>query len=188
MHPGSPSPPLPCYHPAHASTLRPMLPRRYPPRLLSMIALVLAAILTALYAIGVDQPQRNRPVVAQREAPATGAPAQERPRTEAPPTERRGWGAAVGFASRERWLEHYDKHGAEFGGISKEEYLRRAQALRDAAPGGSILEVVRQDRVITRFDRASGAFIAVNPDGIIRTFFRPNDGERYFHRQLERGR
>jgi pyocin large subunit-like protein len=164
-----------------------MLPRRYPPRLLSMIALVLAAILTALYAINIDQPQRNRPVVAQRDA-GTGTPAPDRPRNEAPPAERRGWGATVGFASRERWQEHYDKHGAEFGRISAEEYLRRAQALRDAVPGGAILEVVREDGVITRFDRASGAFIAVNRNGIIRTFFRPNDGERYFHRQLERGR
>ena len=31
-----------------------MLPRRYPPRLLTMIALVLGAILTALYAVGID--------------------------------------------------------------------------------------------------------------------------------------
>jgi hypothetical protein len=162
-----------------------MLPRRYPPRLLSMIALVLAAILTALYAMGIDQPQRNRPV-AQREA-VPSAPAGE-PAAEAPATERRRFDPSVGFASRERWLEHYDKHGAEFGRISAEEYLSRAKALRDAAPGGSILEVVREDGVITRFDRSTGYFIAVNRNGIIRTFFKPNDGERYFHRQLERGR
>ena len=149
-----------------------------------MIALVLAAILTALYAVSIDQPQRNRPV-AQREA---APPAREPPAVGAPATERRGWGPSVGFASRQRLQEHYDKHGAEFGGISAEEYLHRAQALRDAAPGGAILEVVRDDGVITRFDRTSGAFIAVNRNGTIRTFFRPNDGERYFHRQLERGR
>ena len=27
---------------------------------------------------------------------------------------------------------------------------------------------------------------AVNPNGVIRTFFQPNDGERYFRRQSER--
>ena len=34
---------------------------------------------------------------------------------------------------------------------------------------------------------AGSAFIAFNPNGVIRTFFRPNDGERYWRRQAERG-
>lgn len=100
----------------------------------------------------------------------------------------RAWGPSVGFANRDRLEDHYRKHGGEFGSISRQEYLRQAQALRDAPAGGSILEAVRRDRVITRFDRRSGAFVAFNPDGVIRTFFRPNDGERYFHRQLDRDR
>ena len=29
--------------------------------------------------------------------------------------------------------------------------------------------------------------IAFNRDGTIRTFFKPNDGERYYRRQAERG-
>ena len=83
--------------------------------------------------------------------------------------------------------EHFDKHGAEFGRITKLDYLRQAQLLRDAKAGGPILEAVRRDGVITRYDRETGAFIAVNPNGVIRTFFKPNDGERYFRRQAERG-
>jgi pyocin large subunit-like protein len=51
-----------------------------------------------------------------------------------------------------------------------------------------IEELVRSDDVITRFDRAAGAFIAFDPDGTIRTFFRPNDGEAYFRRQARRRR
>jgi pyocin large subunit-like protein len=98
----------------------------------------------------------------------------------------RGWGAAVGFASERRLDEHYEKHGREFGRISRQEYLHQAQALRDAAAGGPILESVRGDGVVTRYDRETGAFIAYNPDGVIRTYFKPNDGERYFRRQAER--
>ena len=37
----------------------------------------------------------------------------------------------VGFRSAERLDEHYRKHGREFGSISREEYLRLAQTLRD---------------------------------------------------------
>jgi pyocin large subunit-like protein len=59
--------------------------------------------------------------------------------------------------------------------------------LRDAPVGGDIVEVVRQsDGVISRFDRGSGAFLAADPDGTIRTFFKPNDGEAYFRRQARR--
>ena len=88
-----------------------------------------------------------------------------------------------GFRSRRQFEEHYTKHGGEFGNISQQEYLARAQALRDAPAGGSILQAVTPDGIVSRFDRKSGAFGAYNPDRTIRTFFIPNAGERYFHRQ-----
>ena len=94
--------------------------------------------------------------------------------------------SSVGFASHEKLQEHYHKHGREFGNVSLEEYLRAAQTLRDQAAGATIIEAVREDGVITRFDRESGAFIAFNRNGIIRTCFKPNDGEAYFRRQLKR--
>jgi hypothetical protein len=95
---------------------------------------------------------------------------------------------SVGFSSTRNLDEHYEKHGHEFGAVTRQQYLAMAQALRDVAAGGPVLEAVRKDGVVTRFDRDSGAFIAVNPDRTIRTFFKPNDGERYFRRQAERDR
>ena len=94
--------------------------------------------------------------------------------------------AEIGFATGRKFLDHYEKHGSEFGAVSQEEYLRRAQVLRDSPASGDILEAVRADGVITRFDRKTGAFLAFNPDLTIRTFFKPNDGERYFRRQSQR--
>lgn len=91
-----------------------------------------------------------------------------------------------GFRSRAQLDEHYSKHGAEFGNIGKEEYLRLAQQLRDEQPGGPILQAVRADGVISKFDKRKGYFGAYNPDRTIRTFFIPNDGERYFWRQAKR--
>jgi hypothetical protein len=88
-----------------------------------------------------------------------------------------------GFRSRRLFEEHYAKHGREFGNISRQEYLERAQALRDAPAGGPILQAVTPEGIVSRFDRRSGAFGAYNPDRTIRTFFIPNAGERYFHRQ-----
>src|SRR5580698_7894697 len=91
-----------------------------------------------------------------------------------------------GFRNRHLFDEHYAKHGREFGNISQQEYLRLAQALRDAPAGGPILEAVKPGGIFTRFDRRKGAFGAYNPDRTIRTFFIPNNGERYFQRQAHR--
>jgi hypothetical protein len=92
----------------------------------------------------------------------------------------------IGFASRQKMVDHYRKHGREFGAITMEMYLGRAQELRDRPAGGAILESVRPDGVVTRFDRESGEFIAFNRNGVIRTYFRPADGEAYYRRQLWR--
>ena len=91
-----------------------------------------------------------------------------------------------GFTNRQHLVEHYEKHGGEFPGLSMPAYLAAAQTLRDASAGGDILELRRRDGVVTRFDRASGAFLATNRDRTIRTFFKPNDGEQYFRRQATR--
>ena len=162
-----------------------------PRRILSLVLVVAAVALGAIFGRGTgEQPPpalTDRSVIrppaietgtTQARAPDV-APAQRGPSHKA-------WGPSVGFANRDRYDEHFEKHGAEFGSITKQEYLRRAQALRDAPVGGQILEVVKRDGVITRFDWSSGAFTAFNPNGVIRTFFRPNDGERYFRRQAER--
>lgn len=92
----------------------------------------------------------------------------------------------IGFSSQEALAEHFEKHGHEFNARSESDYLKMAQALRDAPLGKEILEGVRADSVVTRFDKSSGAFLACNEDGTIRTFFRPNDGEDYYWRQLKR--
>ena len=92
----------------------------------------------------------------------------------------------IGFASRQKLVDHYNKHGREFDAITMEQYLRKGQELRDRPAGGAILESARPDGVVTRFDRESGDFIAFNRDGVIRTYFRPADGEAYYRRQLGR--
>jgi hypothetical protein len=157
---------------------------------------VIVAVLTALFAVFGS---RNRA------APSPGGTAPTATASSPTPTRTRagGTGAATkrssdvasatpsrsnspGFASRQRLTEHYEKHGAEFPGFSLDQYLGAAQALRDAPVSATVLEVRRRDGVVTRFDRQSGAFLAANRDGSIRTFFRPNDGESYFRRQASR--
>jgi len=94
--------------------------------------------------------------------------------------------AGPGFRTTHLYNQHFKKHGAEFGKISKADYLRFAQELRDARVGGSILEAKRKDGVISRFDKQRGWFGAYDRDRTIRTFFIPAAGESYFWRQAGR--
>jgi pyocin large subunit-like protein len=92
----------------------------------------------------------------------------------------------VGFRSQAELQEHFRKHGTEVGAASEADYLHRAQALRDAPLGTDVAEIVRRDGVRTRYDRRDGGFVAFNANGVIRTYFRPADGEAYFLRQASR--
>jgi len=140
--------------------------------------LILGAFLSRRESSGTPQSPIPPPPPASAPASAPASPSDRAP----PPAT-----SSAAFRSRARLEEHYQKHGAEFGRITVDEYLQRAQALRDATVGGNVLEVVRPtDGVVSRFDRASGAFLAFDADGTIRTFFKPNDGEAYFRRQAKR--
>ncbi len=143
----------------------------------------LLALVCAVAAWSLSRTQGASPPT--RPAPAATPAARSAP--ESAPTGPSPSTSLVGFRSAARLVEHYEKHGREFGTVSQVQYLQLAQQLRDAPVGGDIVEVVRQaDGVISRFDRGSGAFLAADPDGTIRTFFKPNDGEAYFRRQARR--
>ena len=68
-----------------------------------------------------------------------------------------------GFRSQHQLDEHYAKHGAEFGNITRGQYLELAQALRDAPKGGNVLQAIRADGVIARFDRSRASLMTGNP-------------------------
>lgn len=147
------------------------------------LCISLVVLLFAGWLSQVASPSRSRPSTpaptSQRQSKAE--PPRAEPRIQAEPI-----ASKVGFASRQKLVDHYGKHGHEFGKISLDEYLRRAQALRDRRVSDKVLELVRRDRVITRFDVVEGDFLAFESDGTIRTFFKPNDGVAYFYRQAKR--
>jgi pyocin large subunit-like protein len=94
----------------------------------------------------------------------------------------------IGFRTHALLLEHFERHGRELAAPDAASYLAFAQRLRDREVGGDVLELRRADGVITRLDRASGAFLAFDSDLTIRTCFKPHDGEEYFRRQAGRER
>lgn len=163
-------------------------------RLLTFL-LVFGAAYVARSRARTDAPSETLP---RASVPSTPAPTVTQPSMSVPgandaassasgPAMRPSAHSNVGFRNHAHLAEHYEKHGAEFRPASIDEYLHMAQALRDAPVGGPILEIVRpSDGTVSRFDKSTGAFLAFDSDGTIRTFFKPNDGEAYFRRQAKR--
>lgn len=156
-------------------SLVPLVSWRALPRALgAFFALSLALVPGAVLACdGAPRPPAQERALPAAEQPS-GRPAPQHVRTD------------IGFRSRRQFDEHFAKHGREFGRVTQQEYLREAQTLRDAPVGGNVEELARPDGTVSRYDRASGAFIAFDSDNTIRTFFKPNNGEAYFRRQAAR--
>ena len=153
----------------------------------ALVAVVLVAVGGALVSglLGGRRDREHARVTPAPSAPSrTSVPSVALPAPPAAPRAPAAHGA--GFRSEARLREHHDKHGREFGRVTTQEYLALAQELRDRPLGPRVLEATRADGVVTRYDRDSGAFLAFERDGTIRTFFKPRDGEAYFRRQRDR--
>lgn len=91
-----------------------------------------------------------------------------------------------GFRSEQDFEDHYQKHKGEYGNISREEYLKRAQTLRDTPPDGkNVKEIQRGDDRTSKYDTRSNDFGVYERDGTVVTYFKPTQGERYFNSQAE---
>lgn len=85
------------------------------------------------------------------------------------------------FRNAEYLQEHYDKHGAEFGYTSPEEYLEGANKVICAEDVLHKLEAEDEDGVY--YLERTNELVIISTDGYIRTYFKPEDGIEYYNRQ-----
>jgi hypothetical protein len=79
-----------------------------------------------------------------------------------------------------RWLPHFEKHAAEFGYRTPVEYLRGA---RDLVGRSGVQTFTRTNGDRLFYDAARNEFAVLKPDGVLRTYFRPQDGSAYWRSQ-----
>jgi hypothetical protein len=79
-----------------------------------------------------------------------------------------------------RWLPHFEKHAAEFGYRTPVEYLRGA---RDLVGRDGIQTFTRTNGDKLFYDAARTEFAVMKPDGVLRTYFRPQNGSEYWRIQ-----
>ena len=87
------------------------------------------------------------------------------------------------FRNDKYYQQHFEKHGSEFGSITKEEYLQLANDLLNSDSDTVLHKTEKEDGDDVFFDTATGYFLVLSTDGYIRTFFIPSKGIDYFNRQ-----
>lgn len=85
------------------------------------------------------------------------------------------------FRRAEYLQEHFEKHGAEFGYATAEEYL--AGANRVIASADVLHKLEAEDGDDVYYLEATNEFVIVSTDGFLRTYFKPEDGKTYYDRQ-----
>lgn len=86
------------------------------------------------------------------------------------------------FRTKELFDSHFKKHGDEFGDISQEEYLEKANELISSS-SKNVLTKTSDDNDKLYFNKKTGEFLVLSADGYIRTYFIPDDGIDYWNRQ-----
>jgi len=78
------------------------------------------------------------------------------------------------FGSQEKLIDHFKRHGSDFGAKSPAEYEQQASAfLTGPLPTGAF-EKTRPNGDLVRYNPATEEFGVLSKDGVIRTYFKPD--------------
>jgi len=80
--------------------------------------------------------------------------------------------AAETFGGEANLLDHFTRHGADFGATSAEDYADQAQSF--LARRGSFQQLVDDNGVTRVYDPETNTFGSYNANGTTRTFFKPD--------------
>ncbi len=87
------------------------------------------------------------------------------------------------FRNDKLFDSHYEKHGAEFGDITQDEYLALANELINAKGDNILHKTEKEDGDYLYYNTETNEFLVLSTDGYIRTFFKPDAGIDYWERQ-----
>lgn len=85
------------------------------------------------------------------------------------------------FRSEKHLNDHYEKHGAEMGFTSPEEYEKAASAVVNNPE--SLHKLEKDDGDDVYYLEKTNEFVVVSTDGYIRTYFLPDAGIAYYNKQ-----
>ena len=87
------------------------------------------------------------------------------------------------FRTKKQFDGHYEKHGKEFGDITQEEYLKKANDLINNDSDTILHKTEAEDGDQIFYDTVNNEILFLSADGYIRTYFRPSRGIDYYNDQ-----
>jgi hypothetical protein len=83
-------------------------------------------------------------------------------------------GMGARFGSDAKLLDHFNRHGGDFGHTTAAGYQAAADRFMMSNRGAGILEKVRPNGDVVRFNPATNEFGVSSKDGVLRTYYRPD--------------
>ncbi|MGN1014278.1 MAG: minor capsid protein [Butyricicoccus sp.] len=90
------------------------------------------------------------------------------------------------FSSEELRKKHYEKHQAEFEGLSEDGYIAQANKLANAPLSDDVERLTRSDDSVSTYRFSTNEFLVITKEGCIRTYFKPSKGADYWREEHER--
>lgn len=87
------------------------------------------------------------------------------------------------FRTKKQFDGHFEKHGKEFGSITQEEYLKKANDLINNDSDTILHKTEAEDGDYIFYDTVNNEILFLSADGYIRTYFKPSSGIDYYNRQ-----
>ena len=87
------------------------------------------------------------------------------------------------FRTKKQFDGHFEKHGKEFGSITQEEYLKKANDLINNDSDTIFHKTEAEDGDYIFYDTVNNEILFLSTDGYIRTYFKPSSGIDYYNRQ-----
>ena len=87
------------------------------------------------------------------------------------------------FRTKKQFEGHFEKHGKEFGDITKEQYLQKANDLINNDSDTILHKTETEDGDYIFYDTVNNEILFLSTDGYIRTYFKPNKGIEYYNKQ-----
>ena len=96
-----------------------------------------------------------------------------------------------GFKNKQALNNHWNNHGNQYPGFTKEQYEARALELIESPVSDAVLGHIDGNGIVIRYDKEMNDFVKGHPSKGIYTMFKPDDGIKYYLKQkkgdIERG-
>ena len=94
----------------------------------------------------------------------------------------------VSFRSEEILEKHFQKHQSEFGNITRDAYVKKANALANMPLSDDVERLIRSDESISTYRYSTNEFLVITKNNEIRTYFKPISKEAYWREEHDRNK